>query len=96
MLTKTIAVIWTASRILAGLWLAFMGLIASFMLYNEIFDPEWGRQSKERFPDAPQWYILALVAVAAMVCFYIAFRLAWPRKSRKDTNSSANAGDGQA
>ena len=94
MLNKALMLITMILRIAAALWLAFMGGIASFMLYNEIFDPEWGRQAKEKFPHTPEWYILAVVAAAALACFYIAYRLAWPRKKDRDKNTSANAESG--
>jgi len=84
MLNKIHILIMMGLRTIAALWLCFMGGIASLMLYNEIFDPEWGRQAKERFPHAPEWYILAVVAVAAMACFYFAYWLVWPRKKHKD------------
>ena len=75
MIDKITVIIRIALRILAGLWLFFMGSIASFMLYNEIFDPQWGRQAKEKFPESPGWYILVIVAIAALTCFYLAYRL---------------------
>ena len=68
-------IIGIMARLLTSGWLIFMGCIASLMLYNEIFDPEWGRQAKDRFPVAPPWYILALVAAGALVCFFLAFKL---------------------
>ena len=40
-----------------------------------IFDPQWGRQAKEKFPESPGWYILVIVAIAALTCFYLAYRL---------------------
>ncbi|MFC1549294.1 hypothetical protein ACFL4R_00265 [Nitrospirota bacterium] len=91
MINKTLTLITGLLRVLAALWLAFMGGIASLMLYNEIFNPEWGRQAKEQFPDAPEWYILIIVAIAALACFYISYRLIRPRKMDQDKNISANA-----
>jgi len=83
MLDKAAAIINIVLRALTALWLFFMGSIASFMLYNELFDPQWGRQAKERFPQSPDWYILALVAIAAAFCFYSAYRLIIPVIARK-------------
>ena len=70
-------------RILAGAWLFSMGSIATFMLYNEIFDPEWGRQAKERFPEAPPFFIVLLVAAGAICCFFLSYKLIFPRKKGK-------------
>lgn len=75
MIDKIAVIIRIALRTLVGLWLFFMGSIASFMLYNEIFDPQWGRQAKEKFPESPDWYILVIVALAALTCFYLAYRM---------------------
>jgi len=79
---RAIKFIKRVPAIIAGLWLAFMGAIASFMLYNEIFDPQWGRQAKERFPDPPDWYVLVFVALAAAACFYLAYLLIRPRRNK--------------
>jgi len=84
MIGKITVIIRIALRILAGLWLFFMGSIASFMLYNEIFDPQWGRQAKERFPDPPGWYVLVIVAIAALSCFYLAYRLVNLGKGKRE------------
>ena len=62
-------------KTLAGLWFAAMGLIGSVMLYNELFDPEWGQANKQRFPEPPPWYIDLLIGLGAAFCFYVAFRL---------------------
>jgi drug/metabolite transporter (DMT)-like permease len=94
MIDKAFKLITTTLRILAGLWLSFMGAIACLMLFNEIFDPEWGRQAKQTFPDAPEWYILAIVAIAAMACFYITYRLLRPRKSNRVKRTSSYTENG--
>jgi len=83
MIDKLSVIARAAVRIVAGLWLFFMGSIATIMLYNEMFDPQWGRQAKEKFPESPDWYILALVAIASAFCFYFSYRLIFPVLARK-------------
>lgn len=82
----------TILRYMAAAWLAFMGSIAIFMLYNELMNPMWGRQAKELFPAPPPWYIDAAVAIAALACYYLAYRLIFRvgnkrvRKKKEETD----------
>ena len=73
-------------KALAGLWFGAMGLIGSIMLYNELFDPQWGQANKQRFPEPPPWYIDLLIGLGAAFCFYMAFRLIFKR-TKKSENS---------
>lgn len=90
---KLLDILKRLPRLIAGLWLSFMGLIASFMLYNEVFDPEWGRQAKQQFPEPPEWYILVIVAMAAVFCFYLAYLLIVPRRKME---SETHKGSGES
>ena len=85
MLERTMTAIKHVIRYLAGAWLFFMGSIATFMLYNELFDPQWGRQAKERFPDAVPLYMIFIVAAGAICCFFLAYKLISPKKKTKSS-----------
>lgn len=80
---KPVAVIKLLIRLVLAAWLTVMGLIGSFMVFNEVFDPEFGQASKERFPVPPEWYIVAFVGIAAIVCFSLAYLLVKPRRKEK-------------
>ena len=89
-MSKLEATAGISARILktvAGLWFGAMGLIGSVMLYNELFDPQWGQANKQRFPEPPPWYIDLLIGFGAAFCFYMAFKLIFG-KTKKPEHST--------
>lgn len=81
---KIAEIIMALLRFMIAAWLTFMGCVATFLLYNELMNPMWGRQNKLRFPETPPWYIDAIIAAAALACFYLSYRLIFKRSGKQE------------